>query len=38
MLLGGVLVNRRTRNADNLGVKLLCLPDEVLDEIALILG
>lgn len=38
MLLRGVLINRCTWKRSILGLNLLCLPDEVLEEIALVLG
>lgn len=38
MLLRRVLVNGSTRNIDGFGVELLCLPDEILKQVALVLG
>ena len=38
VLLGSLCVDGSTRRADGLGIELLRLPDEVLEEIALILG
>lgn len=38
MLLGLFLIHRSTRDADSLGVELLCLPNEVLEKVSLILG
>lgn len=38
MLLGLFLIHRGTREADGLRVELLCLPNEILEEVSLILG
>lgn len=38
MLLGSVFINGRARGADDLGVEMLRLPDEVLQQVALVLG
>lgn len=38
MLLGGLLVDGGAGNVDGLGVPLLGLPDEVLEQVALVLG
>jgi hypothetical protein len=38
MLLGHILADGRPRNVDGLWVELLGLPDEVLEEVAVVLG
>ena len=38
MLLGGRFVNWGTRDTDSLGVELLCLPGEILEQVTLVLG
>lgn len=38
MALGSVLVDRSSRNGDSLGVELLGLPDEVLEQVPFVLG